>query len=146
MILNMIEGKPLPVYGTGKTSSFESVFSHPSKIDEIEAAKKAGYKTYLYFIATSDPLINLQRVRSRVESGGHDVPEVKIRGRYTRTLQNCYKAFLASGKVFFFDNSDNIVNNAYDFFAEKAEGKLYVSKSDVAPEWFNKYILQKISR
>jgi predicted ABC-type ATPase len=124
--------------------SFESVFSHPSKIDEIKVAKKAGYKTYLYFIATSDPRINLQRVRGRVESGGHDVPNAKILDRYIRTMENCYAAFRAADKVFFFDNSDNIVNNAYDFFAEKADGKLYVSKPDSMPEWFDKYILQKM--
>ncbi len=41
-------------------SSFtcETVFSHPSKIDFIKQAKDRGFKVYLYFIATKNPLIN----------------------------------------------------------------------------------------
>jgi predicted ABC-type ATPase len=130
--------------GSGSSFSFESVFSHPSKLDEIEAAKKAGYKTYLYFVATSDPLINLQRVQNRVESGGHDVPAEKIRDRYIRTLQNCYAAFLTADRVFFFDNSAHDGSNAFDMFAEKADGRLHVLNSLRAPEWFNEYVIQKM--
>lgn len=33
---------------------FETVMSHPSKIDEIKEAKQKGYKTYLYFICIDD--------------------------------------------------------------------------------------------
>ena len=46
--------------------SFESVFSHVSKIHEIENAKKANFKIYLYFVTTLNPLINMQRVKNRV--------------------------------------------------------------------------------
>ncbi|GHT95780.1 hypothetical protein FACS1894141_5030 [Spirochaetia bacterium] len=124
--------------------SFESVFSHPSKIDEIEAAKKAGYKTYLYFIATSDPLINLQRVQNRVECGGHDVPEAKVRERYYRTMDNCYKAFLLADRVFFFDNSTLNLSGSYEFFAEKTGGKLHIVSPQTAPQWFGEYVLKKM--
>lgn len=34
---------------------FETVMSHPSKIEEIKEAKQKGYKTYLYFICIDDP-------------------------------------------------------------------------------------------
>lgn len=53
--------------------SFESVFSHPSKIDELINAKRKQYKIYLYFIATEAPSINTERVSNRVQLGGHDV-------------------------------------------------------------------------
>src|ERR1039457_3277935 len=36
------------LYKNNKSFSFETVMSHPSKIEEIRMAKKNGYKTYLY--------------------------------------------------------------------------------------------------
>ena len=63
--------------------SFETVFSHESKLDYMKKAKAAGYKIYLYFVATESPEINVMRVANRVRKGGHDVPEDKIRKRYT---------------------------------------------------------------
>jgi predicted ABC-type ATPase len=57
--------------------SYETVFSHSSKIDEIVDAKNAGFICYLYVVATEDAAVNLDRVKSRVLRGGHDVPEKK---------------------------------------------------------------------
>jgi predicted ABC-type ATPase len=124
--------------------SFESVFSHPSKIKEIEEAGQRGFKIYLYFITTADPRINRQRVKNRAERGGHDVPEAKIRERYFRTMSNCYEAFLLADRVFFFDNSFFSDSVTYRFFAEKRSNKIYVSNSSAMPQWFDEYILRKI--
>ena len=66
--------------------TFETVMSHPSKVDLLRHAQTAGYRTYLYFIATDDPEINISRVRNRVRLGGHDVPEDRIASRYYRSL------------------------------------------------------------
>ncbi|QBG48149.1 hypothetical protein EGM51_12360 [Verrucomicrobia bacterium S94] len=72
---------------TGETFSFETVFSHPSKMDFMKKAADAEYRTYLYFAAVSSPEISVDRVRQRVMLGGHDVPEDRIRSRYIRTLE-----------------------------------------------------------
>jgi predicted ABC-type ATPase len=127
------------------TFSFESVFSHSSKIKELEEARQRGFKIYLYFISTSDPCINQQRVRNRAGSGGHDVPEEKIRKRYFRAMANCYDAFLLADRVFFFDNSCFFDSGAYHFFAEKRSNKIYVSNSPAMPQWFDEYILRKVT-
>ena len=39
--------------------------SHPSKVALLENAQRAGYRTYLYYIATDDPAINVSRVANR---------------------------------------------------------------------------------
>ena len=124
--------------------SFESVFSHESKIKELEIAKKAKFKIYLYFIATSDPLINLQRIINRVETGGHDVPKDKIVERYYRTLNNLYSAVKLSDKAYFFDNSSEKQNNSFDFFLEKDGNRLILSDTNSVPQWFDEYILRKL--
>ena len=66
--------------------SFETVMSAPDKVALLEKARSLGYRTYLYFIATEDPQINIARVKSRVHLGGHDVPADKIVSRYARSL------------------------------------------------------------
>jgi predicted ABC-type ATPase len=62
----------------GRSLSFETVMSHPDKVDVLKEAQARGFRTYLYYIATEDPEINLQRVKNRVVAGGHDVPADKI--------------------------------------------------------------------
>ena len=44
--------------------SFETVFSHSSKIELITRAKKLGYRVYVYYVATDSPLVNISRVKS----------------------------------------------------------------------------------
>ena len=51
--------------GTGHTFSFETVYSHPSKLDFMVLAKNKGYKCYLYFAAVSSPEISVDRVKQR---------------------------------------------------------------------------------
>lgn len=123
--------------------SFESVFSHVSKIDEIRIAKEAGYRIYLYYIATSNPVINNERVMNRVELGGHAVPSEKVYERYYRTMDNLYAAVQLSDRAFFFDNSDSNTDGFFSFFAEKKENSLHLQSKNVPP-WFDKYIIQKI--
>jgi len=47
----------------GQRAAFtlETVMSHSSKVEILQAAQRAGYRTYLYFIATDDPEINRSR-------------------------------------------------------------------------------------
>jgi len=124
--------------------SFESVFSHVSKIHELENAKKAKFRIYLYFITTSDPLINLQRVKNRAESGGHDVPEEKISNRYFRTMSNLYSAFKLSDRAYLFDNSSEKTNSSFDFFLEKNQGHAYLSEINSIPQWFDEFLLNHL--
>jgi predicted ABC-type ATPase len=44
-----------------ETFTFETVLSHPSKIDFLKHTKNKGFKNYLYFICTVDPEINKNR-------------------------------------------------------------------------------------
>lgn len=85
--------------------SFETVMSHPSKVEILRGARKLGYQTALYFVATENPSLNVARVAQRVALGGHDVPEDKIRERYTRTLKLLWPAMLEADRFVLFDNS-----------------------------------------
>lgn len=61
----------------------ETVFSHPSKLDLLDAASAAGYIVELHVLLVPEEL-TVHRVAQRVATGGHAVPEDKIRSRYQR--------------------------------------------------------------
>jgi predicted ABC-type ATPase len=66
--------------------SFETVMSSADKVEFLKQAQESGFRTYLYYIATDDPEINISRVKNRVKAGGHSVPQDKIISRYYRSL------------------------------------------------------------
>jgi hypothetical protein len=62
-----------------KSFTFETVMSFPDKVELLREAQSKGYRTYLYYIATEDPVINISRVRYRVKMGGHPCKGYVIR-------------------------------------------------------------------
>ncbi len=115
---------------------FETVMSHASKIEEIKEAKEQGYKTYLYFICTDNPKVNISRVENRVEKGGHNVAPDKISGRYF----NLISAVKNTDKCYLFDNS----GKEFQLIATKVtkdELSLEVAP-ELLPDWFINYVLK----
>lgn len=84
---------------------YETVMSHPSKLCELQQARAAGYEVHVFFLATEDPSINVQRVALRVAAGGHNVPEDRTRQRYERTLALAPAALGMADRAFVYDNS-----------------------------------------
>lgn len=120
-----------------KTFSFETVMSHPSKVDELSNAAENGYKVYLYFVCTDDPLVNVQRVENRVEKGGHPVNDDKISSRYYKALENLMGAIKVSYRAYLFDNS----GSSMTLIAEIYSNKLIVHSSKI-PNWVENYVLK----
>ena len=87
------------------TFTVETVMSHESKLDLMRTAKLKGFRIYLYYVSTSSPEINVGRVATRVQEGGHNVSEEKIRSRYYKSLQQLHDAVLLSDRAYIFDNS-----------------------------------------
>jgi predicted ABC-type ATPase len=90
---------------SGVSFSFETVMSHPSKVEFMIRADDAGYDVTMYFVCTSDPEINIRRVENRVRRGGHDVPHERMVARYWRTLGLLPHAALVARRTVLFDNS-----------------------------------------
>lgn len=120
------------------TFTYETVMSHESKLDFMREAREKGYRVYLYFVSTSSPEINVGRVATRVQEGGHSVAEEKIRSRYVRSLENLHKAIILSDRAYIFDNSES----KYRWVAEYdgATGELTL-KNDEIPNWVAQYAL-----
>jgi predicted ABC-type ATPase len=117
--------------------TFETVMSSRDKVDFLKKAQDAGYRTYLYFIATQDPIVNISRVKNRVKLGGHNVPKEKIVSRYYRSLELLSQAVKYSNRTYIFDNS----SQEKLWIAQIDNGNEFEFKSDIIPEWVNKYLL-----
>ena len=89
----------------GRSFTFETVLSTRRNIDFLIRAKSAGFYISCVFVLTSDPEINVFRVRCRVLDGGHDVPVDKIRSRYTKSLENIAELAALSDQCRVFDNT-----------------------------------------
>jgi hypothetical protein len=81
----------------------------------------------LVALATVD--LNIARVRTRVEAGGHDVPEAKIRERWQRSHDNLVSLLPLLDELLVFDNSDIPPL----LVAQKAGGTLTVLRTDRLP-------------
>lgn len=121
--------------------SFETVMSHKSKIDFLAYVKEQGYTTYLYFISTEDPEINVNRVENRVEKGGHSVPKRKIKDRYYRGMDLLLDALKAANRAYLLDNSKE---HNFVILEKKYDGMGYPKVKDM-PKWFDLYVTEKLS-
>ena len=115
-----------------RSLTFETVMSSPDKVAFLKQAQESGFRTYLYFIATQNPVINMARIRHRVQMGGHDVPTGKIVSRYHRSIELLGAAIKASHRSFLFDNS----GREAVLIAEIANGIDCKLMTDRLPRWF----------
>lgn len=88
----------------GRSFVAETVFSHPSKLDLVHTARRAGFTVVLHVLLIPEDLA-VERVRHRVRAGGHDVPEVKIRERHRRLWTPVAEAIALSDLATVYDNS-----------------------------------------
>jgi predicted ABC-type ATPase len=61
-----------------------------------------------FYLWIPSPDLALLRIRDRVESGGHNVPERDVRRRFSRTLSNLFTLYRPLlDTLHFFDNSSD---------------------------------------
>jgi predicted ABC-type ATPase len=90
---------------SGASFCFETVFSHPSKIDFTARAKGLGYTVIMVLIHLEQAELNAARVAQRVQEGGHNVPTEKLLKRIPRLLDQVKTAIPLCDEVRVLDNS-----------------------------------------
>ena len=78
---------------TGVDFAFETTLTTLSYINTISLAKAKGYTINLLFFWLNDVNLAIERVKSRVSEGGHNIPEETIRRRYFRGISNLTTKF-----------------------------------------------------
>ena len=83
----------------------ETVFSHSSKLDLVREARARGYAVWVMHVGVDSPELSVARVAHRVQTGGHGVPETKIRERYERSAPLIREAVRLADTGLVYDNS-----------------------------------------
>ncbi len=92
----------------GERCSFavETVLSTAKFKPLVEMATKAGFSIGLTFVVLASPGLCIDRVRQRVQQGGHDVPPDKVLKRWARSIANLPWFAERAERVDVIDNSE----------------------------------------
>ena len=106
--------------------TFETVLSTDRNLKLLRKAKEKGYFVRCVYVLTADPEINAIRIRVRQASGGHSVPEDKIRLRYDRALALIPELVEICDILHIYDNTDKPF-------------RIFKKRKDVFYKWENEY-------
>lgn len=122
----------------GSNIILETVFSSKYKLDTYRKLKDAGYFVNVIFVATSDPMINVLNVASRVKSGGHDVPIEKILSRYDKSIANVKLISKDVDCLILIDNS--VQNQSPIIYSALSKGSICLDNRKDKPKWIQDMI------
>jgi predicted ABC-type ATPase len=92
----------------GISFAFETTLSTKSYRQKILSAKHTGYKITLVFFWLRSVELAKNRVRTRVNAGGHNIEDNVIERRYMNGIRNLFDIYIPiADEIFIFDNSDN---------------------------------------
>lgn len=72
---------------------FETTLSGRAYVKRLTDMKGIGYQIVLFYLWLPSPQIAVDRVATRVERGGHHVPESDVRRRYHKGLRNLFRIY-----------------------------------------------------
>jgi predicted ABC-type ATPase len=116
-----------------KTFVAETVFSHESKLELVEAAQRLGFRVFLYHVHVGSAELARARIATRVDQGGHDVPGDKVEARYERTLRLIPSAASFADMTLVFDNSGT-AGTTHRHLITMRSGRI-VTLREPLPEW-----------
>jgi predicted ABC-type ATPase len=88
----------------GHNYAFETTLG-ANTIPTLLAGAAATHDVVMIFCGLSSPELHMARVRARVARGGHDIPEAKIRERWTASRANLINLLPKLARLQVFDNS-----------------------------------------
>lgn len=90
-----------------KNFSFETTLATKSYKNKIVEAKQKGYNVILLFFWLESYELAIERVKTRVLEGGHNIPKDVIKRRYFNGINNLFTIYLGIvDQALIFDNSE----------------------------------------
>ena len=114
----------------GITFNQETTLPGAVIVTQLTDAKKAGYTVVLYFVGVQGVDIAIDRVKKRMERGGHGISEEVIRKRYLNMPKALSKILPLCDRAFFYDNTDMFRQIAY------IENNNFADIDPNLPDWF----------
>jgi predicted ABC-type ATPase len=103
----------------------------------IERAKTAGWSIGVVYIGLGSSDLAIERVRQRVNQGGHYVPPHDVRRRYERSLRNLSAICQSVDRLLVFDNSS--IRKGMKRVLEMSHGKV-VFRQRRLPKWLGQAV------
>ena len=97
----------------GKSFNEETTLTGKTILKTIERAKELGYELQLFYVGVNSTEIAKERIKSRVEKGGHHIENDIVEKRYYESLKNLKEILLKFDKVYLYDNSKKYKNIFY---------------------------------
>lgn len=116
-------------FSRGESFNQETTLCGASILKNIRKAKELGYRVIVYYIGVDSVNIAKERVRKRVENGGHDIPDKDIERRYAESIRKLKDIIPICDEVTLYDNT-----KTFHAVATYENGKLLWSESPL-PIW-----------
>ena len=71
----------------------------------IREARNAGYRIEVHYTCVGSAEQALDRIRTRVAQGGHDIPEEDAKRRFARSLEQLPEVMIEANETYLYDNS-----------------------------------------
>lgn len=120
-----------------KDFSMETTLSGRLPLRQIESAKKNGFKIIIYYMGVEKLSINLNRIRQRVEQGGHNIPKEDVLRRESRSLNNLMKMIFVANEIHLIDNTS--MQATITASIRKNDYKVHLPESEI-PEWIHRVL------
>jgi predicted ABC-type ATPase len=86
--------------------AFETTLGARTMPRLLAEAAAQGIEVRVWYAGLASPELHIERVRERVQRGGHDIPEADIRRRYEASRLNLIDLLPALAGLRMFDNSE----------------------------------------
>jgi predicted ABC-type ATPase len=110
-----------------KDFAFETTLSGLHYLNFIRDVKAKGYKIFLFFIWLDSIELAINRVKERVNKGGHNIPVDIIKRRYYKGLKNLNDYTNAANYWIIYNNS----GTKYELIAKQIDNKKEIINFDI---------------
>jgi predicted ABC-type ATPase len=114
----------------GRSFGIETTLAGAGTLRFMRLARAGSYEIDFAYLGTDNVEINLQRIAARVADGGHDIDEIDVRRRYTRSLAHLPTALALADRYVLLDNTAGV---GFNVFAGK--DALGIRLQGTVPNW-----------
>jgi predicted ABC-type ATPase len=86
--------------------AFETTLGGKTIANLLDQALSKGIQVRIWYVGLDSVERHIARVRSRVAQGGHDIPDERIRERYTQSRLNLIRLLPRLTELLLYDNSE----------------------------------------
>lgn len=85
--------------------AFETTLGAKTLSDMLLAGAQAGAAVHIWYAGLTSPELHIERVRSRVQAGGHPIDDKRIRARFDSSRANLIRLLPYLASLHVYDNS-----------------------------------------